>query len=464
MYSFARVLGYIKSLVSILFLFLAVNLFAKDAELKMVNEYLQGQEVTDICQWKGKVWASTETGLYRLEENGAVQVAVPVRDNDKITSLYSGSPYTLICGTFQGDLLFITQDNSNYCQAAWRMKDYIKNKSFYVNSVGQNESGIWLGTLEKGMLLYNPESDSLAQFSFDFDNDTVGLNVYDFEIMKNNVTWAIAQDGLYFIMNIFGKEDELQYLKSNKLKQRPNLLIRKKESIYLAFTENGENLLAQAKLGKNAFDIRLNRKSKLPKGKIKAVEINSFFDKWVLTDKITHCVGDKMIDFYIYPSNKKPFTTRDMIIASDYMYVSTENNGIIKYSLTEKKEAIKQELKFNATEITYNENLELDLVFFAPGDSSLTQASYLQLNQVVDVLKNDASISVELTGHTAKDGDVGFLQNLSLARSKSVKDYLISNGIEKNRIIATGKGAEELKIKGNPRSPKNRRVEIVLKK
>ncbi len=442
----------------------SVFAFGKEAELQMVAEYLLGEEVTDICEWKGKIWASTESGLYQLEDNNAISIAVPVRENDKITSLYSGSPYTLICGTFQGDLLFITQDQSNYCQAVWRMKDYIKNKSFYVNGVGQNENGIWLGTLEKGMLLYNPETDSLSQFSFDYNDDTVGLNVYDFEIMKNGVTWTVAQDGLYFIMNIFGKEGELQYLKSNKVKRKPNLIYRKNEDMYIAYVHEGNNVLSQAKLGKNAFDVRLGKRKSLPSGRIQAVEIINQNDLWVLTDRITHCVGDRMIDYYIYPTNKKPFTPNRMVITGDYMYVSTEENGIIKYALYEKKEEEKPDLKFNANEITFNENLELDLVFFTPGDSSLTPASYLQLNDVVTVLAKDTTISVVLSGHTARDGNPDFLYNLSFARSNSVKDYLIENGIDEKRIKSIGKGADELKIEGNPRSPKNRRVEIILNK
>jgi outer membrane protein OmpA-like peptidoglycan-associated protein len=449
--------------ISIILVCAAFAGFAKEAELQMVSEYLPEQEVTDMCEWKGTIWASTETGLYRLEEDGAVQVAVPVKSNDKITSLYSGSPYTLICGTFQGDLLFITQDNSNYCQAVWSMKDYIQNTSFYVNCVGQNESGIWLGTLEKGMLLYNPETDSLKQFSFDYNDDTVGLNVYDFEIMKNGVTWTIAQDGLYFIMNIFGEEDELQYLKSNKLRHNPDYLYRKGEDIYVAYKDKGENNLAQAKLGKNAFDIRLKKKTRLPDGKIEGVEIISPNDMWVLTDRITHCVGERMIDYYIYPSNKKPFTTKGMLINDGYMYVSTKENGIFKYALEEKKpEENEIETRFDINEIAFNKSLELDLVFFAPGDSSLTPASHLQLDELVGYLEMNDSVKVVLTGHTAKDGNHEFLKQLSQARAQSVKDYLTEKGIAEKRIETIGKGAEELKITGNPKSPKNRRVEIIL--
>eukprot|EP00657_Telonema_sp_P-1_P009392 TRINITY_DN3573_c0_g1_i1.p1 TRINITY_DN3573_c0_g1~~TRINITY_DN3573_c0_g1_i1.p1 ORF type:complete len:105 (+),score=37.58 TRINITY_DN3573_c0_g1_i1:128-442(+) len=48
-------------------------------------------------------------------------------------------------------------------------------------------------------------------------------------------TWVIAQDGLYLIMNIFGKKGELQYVKSNKVKYRPIELDFTGERSYIAF-------------------------------------------------------------------------------------------------------------------------------------------------------------------------------------------------------------------------------------
>lgn len=436
------------------------------SELNLVAEYLEGEAVTDICEWKGKVWASTNTGLYRFENDEAIKVAVTANTNDRITSLYSGSPYALVCGTFQGDILFITQDKSNYCQAVWSMKEYIKNTSFYVNCVSQDKNGIWLGTLEKGVLLYNPETDSLTQFSLDYNEDTIGLNVYEFNTMQNGITWATAQDGLYFIMNVFGEEGELQYVKSNKLKSKPFDVIVKGNDTYIAYKSRGKNYLGQTKFGKYAFDFRIKDKAALPNDPIKAVAIEKSNDFWVLTDKLTHQLNNNSTEYYIKPSKSVGITTSDMIVLNDYIYISTLENGVLKYdkSLRQSEKEPKLDVaSFNSASVAMNTKLELDLVFFAPGDTSLKTSSHQQLNELIALLKADETLKVTLTGHTARDGDESYLTRLSQGRSESVKSYLVGNDIAPSRIETIGQGAKELKVKNNPKSPKNRRVEIVLK-
>ena len=436
---------------------------ANGAGIELVSEYLEGQKITDICEWKGKIWASTPQGLYRIEEEEAVKIPLPIATNDQITSIYSGSPYTLICGTFQGDLLFVTHGSNDYCKAVWNLKDILHNTSFYVNSVVQNEQGIWLGTLEKGVLLYNPNTDSLTQFSLDFNADTIGKNVYQIEQQANNVHWVISQDGLYFIMNIFGPEDELQFVKSSRIKQKPYALDQNGKSVFLAYRSKGENYLGQTKFGKNAFDVRIKKKIKLPKGQIKDIEVSSLNDAWVLNEKLNHLHNGRISEYYISSASKTAITSQKLIKRGDEIYISTLENGILKYS-TKPKPAKHQDdnLRFDSEKLSYNSILELDLLFFAPGDSSLSPSSYSQLKELENILLEDSSLTISLTGHTAMDGDLAYLQLLSQGRANAVRNYLIAKGIHPKRISAIGRGAFELKNSGKPKSSKNRRVEIIL--
>ena len=65
-------------------------------------------------------------------------------------------------------------------------------------------------------------------------------------------------------------------------------------------------------------------------------------------------------------------------------------------------------------------------------------------------------------GHTDSVGDDAFNQKLSVARSEAVKAYLVSKGVEKNRIYTEGKG-EKQPVADNKTADgraKNRRVEI----
>jgi OOP family OmpA-OmpF porin len=65
-------------------------------------------------------------------------------------------------------------------------------------------------------------------------------------------------------------------------------------------------------------------------------------------------------------------------------------------------------------------------------------------------------------GHTDSVGSDSYNQALSVRRAEAVKAYLISKGIEKNRVYTEGKG-EKQPVADNKTAEgraKNRRVEI----
>ncbi len=65
-------------------------------------------------------------------------------------------------------------------------------------------------------------------------------------------------------------------------------------------------------------------------------------------------------------------------------------------------------------------------------------------------------------GHTDSVGGDAYNQKLSVKRSEAVKAYLVSKGIEKNRVYTEGKGEKQpvADNKTNEGRAKNRRVEI----
>lgn len=65
-------------------------------------------------------------------------------------------------------------------------------------------------------------------------------------------------------------------------------------------------------------------------------------------------------------------------------------------------------------------------------------------------------------GHADAIGTDAYNQKLSVARSEAVKAYLVSKGVEKNRIYTEGKG-ESSPVADNKTAEgraKNRRVEV----
>jgi len=452
------------SIVTIFFCLVFSVAQAGIGKLHLFNQYLADEKVTDFCVWKNHVWASTSNGIYEITDDGINEIQLPIRDNDRITSLYNGSPYTLICGTYQGDVIFLTQTQGTYCQAVWSLKEKQDSRSFYVNSVSKNNEGIWLGTLESGIYLYRPELDSLQNFSLDFnEEDSIGLNVYDVHQAHNSNAWVVAQDGLYFIMNIFGKNGELQYVKSRRVEHRPIALDFTENEAFIAYKKNHVPYMGKVRFGRAAFDVKINHKRRLPTDDIRAMSAKSTSDFWLLSDRLYHAVNDAWITYDLLDGNNDTIVARDMVMHKDHIWIRTAENGLIEYSLSPKEEPVQEETNdFNLATISYGQALELNMVFFSPGDSSLLERSFIQLTDLSDLLKTDTSVSVDLYGHTARDGQDKYLMSLSEARAKSVMNFLVGEGIDVARIRVHGMGSSQLKVPDNPKSPKNRRVEIVL--
>ncbi len=84
------------------------------------------------------------------------------------------------------------------------------------------------------------------------------------------------------------------------------------------------------------------------------------------------------------------------------------------------------------------------------------------LEQVVDVLRKNPDLNVEIQGHTDNTGSKEYNQGLSEKRAASVKDYLIKKGINGNRLTTKGYGlTRPIATNETPEGKaKNRRVEL----
>jgi OmpA-OmpF porin, OOP family len=85
------------------------------------------------------------------------------------------------------------------------------------------------------------------------------------------------------------------------------------------------------------------------------------------------------------------------------------------------------------------------------------------LKEVVQLLKNDSTLKLSVEGHTDNIGAVPANKTLSSERAKSVMEFLVSGGINNNRLSAKGLGSEApiADNRTDEGRAKNRRVELV---
>ncbi|MEO7800411.1 MAG: OmpA family protein [Ginsengibacter sp.] len=116
-------------------------------------------------------------------------------------------------------------------------------------------------------------------------------------------------------------------------------------------------------------------------------------------------------------------------------------------------------------EIIEKVNLAAKNVFFATSSSKLLTKSYPALKGVAQILKDNPTFNIDVEGHTDSTGSAEMNHTLSHDRANSVKDYLVSNGIEESRTTVKGFGPDQpiAPNKTPAGRAKNRRVEMKLR-
>ena len=110
-----------------------------------------------------------------------------------------------------------------------------------------------------------------------------------------------------------------------------------------------------------------------------------------------------------------------------------------------------------ATKVTYAAD-----AFFDFDKAVLKPAGKAKLDDLVGKVKGINLEVIIAVGHTDSVGSDAYNQKLSVKRSEAVKAYLVSKGIEKNRVYTEGKGEKQpvADNKTKEGQAKNRRVEI----
>jgi outer membrane protein OmpA-like peptidoglycan-associated protein len=110
------------------------------------------------------------------------------------------------------------------------------------------------------------------------------------------------------------------------------------------------------------------------------------------------------------------------------------------------------------------EAVRLSRVYFDQSSYILTPESYPQLNRLVEALKKNPRLRIEIGGHTDNVGDARLNQYLSENRAKVIANYLENQGIDERQLLWKGYG-QTRPIAPNDTEDnraKNRRVEVTV--
>jgi OmpA-OmpF porin, OOP family len=110
--------------------------------------------------------------------------------------------------------------------------------------------------------------------------------------------------------------------------------------------------------------------------------------------------------------------------------------------------------------------VRLNNVFFDFDKWDLRPESFVELDRVVKLLKENPKIEIEMSAHTDSKGSDEYNFRLSDNRARSVMEYILSKGIDASRITSKGYG-ESMPVAENETDEGrqlNRRVEFKILK
>ena len=121
-------------------------------------------------------------------------------------------------------------------------------------------------------------------------------------------------------------------------------------------------------------------------------------------------------------------------------------------------------LNIELIKVKVGKKVVLKNILFESGKSVLTPGSYTELERLLNIMKDNGQIKIEISGHTDLTGTEPLNLKLSEARAKTVVEYLVQNGIDRSRINFKGYGSSQPVADNASASgrAKNRRVEFKI--
>ena len=152
-------------------------------------------------------------------------------------------------------------------------------------------------------------------------------------------------------------------------------------------------------------------------------------------------------------------------VGKDYVF-NVNRKGYLFYSdnflLSQRAPDSTYEKNIPLQPIEVNASIILKNIFFETNKFQLDPKSQAELDKIIQLLTENPTLKIEISGHTDNVGKPSDNLSLSNNRAKSVVTYLIGKGIVSQRLVAKGYG-ETKPVAGNTTEEgraKNRRTEL----
>ncbi|WP_396602296.1 OmpA family protein [Algibacter sp. R77976] len=176
---------------------------------------------------------------------------------------------------------------------------------------------------------------------------------------------------------------------------------------------------------------------------ILAGSLVTLFDESDTVIQDTIVGDDAYYKFEIEPNKRyKVRGTRKAYIPQDVEF-STDSKGKVQHNIYLSLESFadaEERIKENERNEEKVVQVELDKIFFDFDEAVIREDAATTLNVLVDIMKKYPSMEIEVSAHTDARGPDQYNLDLSKKRAASTLEYLVSQGIERNRLKSIGYG------------------------
>jgi outer membrane protein OmpA-like peptidoglycan-associated protein len=205
------------------------------------------------------------------------------------------------------------------------------------------------------------------------------------------------------------------------------------------------------------------------------IKFRSNYVKGIIRDKISKIPLKARVELINIKNHVVESLVESDSVTGEYLIVLTQGDEYALY--VNKRAYLFKSYNFNYSEVTdfepiiVNIDLEkasagsvavLNNIFFDVDKFELKEKSSPELLKIISFLKDNASVRVEISGHTDNSGSAVYNRQLSEKRARSVFNFLVERGIAKTRLVTKGYGPDQ-PIASNDTEPgrqQNRRIEV----
>lgn len=315
-----------------------------------------------------------------------------------------------------------------------------------------------------------PVNSSKDDFSFIIDREMKA------GYLSSNRPGGIGEDDIYSF--VYEEQSEL-YTLEGKLKDDRDFIIPNAPIVFK--DENGVVVAKTTTDDQGIYSIKLNRfrsytlstqlagyanvHKMVPQflvGEVKYNDIQLGNSEMTVTGIVVNKENRQAIrDAFVYLTNKGTYEKTNIITAvdgkfgfkltpeSDYT-LRVEKDGYfartVEFSTRNKRPGYEVALdQFEMEAIKLNQTVEIPNIYYDLGKADIRPDAAFELDKLIKLMKENASLIIELGSHTDARGSAKSNEKLSQRRAEAAVAYIVSKGIAPYRITAKGFGESQLK-------------------